>query len=90
MIDIYAALHARIQDAFYAAGVEIMSPHFTALRDGNTVAIPEPSRAPGYRAPAFRVGVHDAGPRPVAERPWLTARRPGGRRPWSQEEERSP
>jgi small-conductance mechanosensitive channel len=55
MIDIYAELHARIQDAFYAAGVEIMSPHYTALRDGNAVAIPESSRAPGYRAPAFRV-----------------------------------
>jgi small-conductance mechanosensitive channel len=55
MIDIYAALHARIQDTFYAAGVEIMSPHFTALRDGNTIAIPEPARAPGYRPPAFRV-----------------------------------
>ena len=41
--------------AFYAAGVEIMSPHFTAIREGNTVAIPEPSRAPGYDAPAFRV-----------------------------------
>jgi small-conductance mechanosensitive channel len=55
MIDIYAALHARIQDAFYAAGVEIMSPHYTALRDGNTAAIPESLRIPGYRAPAFRV-----------------------------------
>jgi small-conductance mechanosensitive channel len=64
MIDIYAALHARIQDTFYAAGVEIMSPHFTALRDGNTVAIPEPSRAPGYRAPAFRVE------RTTPGRPW--------------------
>jgi small-conductance mechanosensitive channel len=60
MIDIYAALHARIQDAFYAAGVEIMSPHYTSLRDGNTVAIPEPLRAQGYRAPAFRV--EDAAP----------------------------
>jgi small-conductance mechanosensitive channel len=55
MVDIYAALHSRIQDAFYAAGVEIMSPHFTAIRDGNTIAIPEASRAPGYRAPVFRV-----------------------------------
>ena len=55
MIDIYADLHARIQDSFYAAGVEIMSPHFTALRDGNTIASPEANRAPGYRAPAFRV-----------------------------------
>ena len=45
MSDIYAALHRNIQDAFYAAGVEIMSPHFTSLRDGNTVAIPEAYRA---------------------------------------------
>jgi small-conductance mechanosensitive channel len=55
MIDIYAALHARIQDTFYAAGVEIMSPHYTSLRDGNTVAIPEPLRPSGYRASALRV-----------------------------------
>jgi len=55
MIDIYAALHARIQDAFYAAGVEIMSPHYTAIRDGNTIAIPEASRVPGYQAPSFRI-----------------------------------
>ena len=55
MIEIYAVLHSRIQDSFYAAGVEIMSPHFTALRDGNTVAIPEALRAAGYQAPRFRV-----------------------------------
>jgi small-conductance mechanosensitive channel len=55
MIDIYAALHARIQDAFFEAGVEIMSPHYTSLRDGNTVAIPPASREPGYVAPSFRV-----------------------------------
>ena len=55
MIDIYAALHANIQDAFYAAGVEIMSPHYTAIRDGNTIAIPEGSRPPGYSAPAFKI-----------------------------------
>jgi len=55
MPDIYAALHARIQDTFYAAGVEIMSPHFTAVRDGNGVEIPESFRAAGYRPPAFRV-----------------------------------
>jgi small-conductance mechanosensitive channel len=55
MIPLYADLHARIQDAFYAAGVEIMSPHYTSIRDGNTVAIPEALRGPGYSAPAFRV-----------------------------------
>jgi len=32
-----------------------MSPHFTALRDGNAVAIPEVFRGKDYRAPAFRV-----------------------------------
>jgi small-conductance mechanosensitive channel len=41
---IYSMLHQNIQDAFNAAGVEIMSPHFAALRDGNTTAIPEASR----------------------------------------------
>jgi len=55
MVDIYAALHARIQDTFYAAGVEIMSPHYTSLRDGNAVAIPEALRPPDYHAPSFRV-----------------------------------
>ena len=55
MIDIYAALHSRIQDSFYAAGVEIMSPHYSSIRDGNTVAIPEALRAPGYQPGALRV-----------------------------------
>jgi small-conductance mechanosensitive channel len=55
MVDIYAALHARIQDSFYAAGVEIMSPHYTSLRDGNAVAIPEGQRPSNYHAPVFRV-----------------------------------
>ncbi len=74
MIDIYAALHAKIQDAFYAAGVEIMSPHYTAIRDGNTVAIPEPLRAPDYRAPAFRV--QDVSPRKQSPRESAGSTRP--------------
>lgn len=48
-------LHAAIQDRFNEAGVEIMSPGFTALRDGNTVTIPEPQRPKGYDAPGFRL-----------------------------------
>jgi small-conductance mechanosensitive channel len=55
MIDIYAALHARIQDAFFTAGVEIMSPHYTSLRDGNAAAIPDAYKGTAYSAPAFRV-----------------------------------
>jgi small-conductance mechanosensitive channel len=60
--DIYAVLHAKIQDAFYDAGVEIMSPHYTSLRDGNTVAIPEQYRGPGYRPPGFQVESRAAKP----------------------------
>lgn len=52
---IYSGLHQAIQDAFFAAGVEICSPHFAALRDGNTAAIPADQRPEGYRAPAFRI-----------------------------------
>jgi small-conductance mechanosensitive channel len=55
MIDIYAALHARIQDAFFEAGVEIMSPHYTSIRDGNSAAIPAAFRPADYVAPVFRV-----------------------------------
>lgn len=51
----YSRLHAAIQDAFHAAGVEIMSPQFHALRDGNTVTIPESQRPAGYVPPGFRV-----------------------------------
>ena len=52
---IYSHLHQNIQDRFNDAGVEICSPHFSALRDGNTITIPEQFRPQGYRAPAFQV-----------------------------------
>ena len=37
----YSELHKAILDHFFEAGVEIMSPHFRAERDGNPVEIPE-------------------------------------------------
>lgn len=37
---IFSELHANIQDCFHGAGVEILSPHYRATRDGNPVAIP--------------------------------------------------
>ncbi|HUO50880.1 MAG TPA: mechanosensitive ion channel family protein [Gemmatimonadaceae bacterium] len=52
---IYGELHQNIQEKFNAAGVEIMSPNYHALRDGNTVTIPAPQRPAGYKAPGFRV-----------------------------------
>ncbi|MBN7818178.1 mechanosensitive ion channel family protein [Algoriphagus pacificus] len=36
----YSDLHANIQDAFAEAGVEIMSPHYRAARDGADLALP--------------------------------------------------
>ena len=50
---VYSALHANILDAFHTAGVEITSPHYRAVRDGNEAAMapviagPEPEPAPG-------------------------------------------
>jgi small-conductance mechanosensitive channel len=38
---IYSDLHANILDTFHAAGVEITSPQYRAVRDGNTPAIAE-------------------------------------------------
>lgn len=37
---IYSDLHANIQDCFQAAGVEILSPHYRANRDGSEWATP--------------------------------------------------
>ena len=38
---IYSNLHQNIQDTFREAGIEIMSPHYKALRDGNQSTIPK-------------------------------------------------
>lgn len=53
----YSDLHQNIQDKFYEAGVEIMSPHASMVRDGNRVAIPDDYLPKDYRAPRFRVEV---------------------------------
>ncbi|MGA8862298.1 MAG: mechanosensitive ion channel family protein [Gallionella sp.] len=51
----YSELHKNILDKFDAAGVEIMSPHYFALRDGNAAAVPSVLNAKDYAAPPFRV-----------------------------------
>jgi small-conductance mechanosensitive channel len=51
----YSQLHQSIQDSFNEGGVEIMSPHYGALRDGNATTIPAAHLGKDYRAPAFRV-----------------------------------
>ena len=54
---LYGELHQNIQEAFNGAGVEILSPAYHAVRDGNAVTIPEGQRPAGYEAPSFRVDV---------------------------------
>ena len=37
---LYANLYQNIQDKFIAAGVEILSPHYTSFRNGNASTVP--------------------------------------------------
>lgn len=55
MATIYAELHQNIQDKFNEAGVEIMSPHYAQIRDGNQTTIPDRYLPKTYQAPAFRI-----------------------------------
>lgn len=60
MVFTYSDLRANIQDAFFAAGVEIMSPTFHAVRDGNRTAMPKEFLPPDYRPRGFRIAKDDA------------------------------
>jgi len=55
MASIYSELHAQIQDRFNEAGVEIMSPHYSTLRDGNMTTIPSDYLPSDYQPPAHRI-----------------------------------
>ena len=55
MATIYSDLHQNIQDKFNEGGVEIMSPHYGSLRDGNMTTIPENYLPRTYTAPPFRM-----------------------------------
>ncbi len=65
MASIYAELHQNIQDKFNEAGVEIMSPHYAQIRDGNRTTIPDQYLPKTYQPPAFRIfPVGPPNPRP--------------------------
>lgn len=65
MAEIYSELHKNIQEKFNAAGVEIMSPQYHAVRDGNTVTIPHASWTDGYQPPSFRVSLQPSAQQPL-------------------------
>jgi len=55
MAQTYSLLHQNIQDSFNEGGVEIMSPHYTQLRDGNKVTIPKSYLPKDYVPGALRI-----------------------------------
>jgi len=57
MVFTYGELHQNIQDTFNEGGVEILSPAYSYLRDGNTTTIPASYRPEDYKPEPFRVQV---------------------------------
>lgn len=55
MMQFYSDLHKSILDEFNKAGVEIMSPHYTAYRDGNASTIPQTETEPIPKNPIVDV-----------------------------------
>ncbi len=58
---IYSMLHQNIQDVCNEKGIEIMSPHYRADRDGNKSTIPENYLSKDYVIPGFNVNINKSG-----------------------------
>lgn len=58
MAGIYSELHQNIQDKFNEGGVEILSPHYRAGRDGNMTTIPPHYLPKDYQAPMFTINLN--------------------------------
>jgi small-conductance mechanosensitive channel len=54
-LEILSELHQQIQDKFNEAAIEIMSPRFTAIRDGNMPALPEQYLPADGRPRGFKI-----------------------------------
>ena len=55
MTSIYSQLHQNIQDQCNEADIEILSPHYSAIRDGHQTTIPANYLPKDYTAPGFRI-----------------------------------
>lgn len=51
----YSSLYQNIQDKFNEAGIEILSPHYRAVRDGNHITIPNDYLPADYKPDSFNV-----------------------------------
>jgi small-conductance mechanosensitive channel len=51
----YSELHKNILEKFDAASVEILSPHYYAVRDGNASTVPSVLNSADYNPPVFNI-----------------------------------
>lgn len=61
MAVIYSELHQNMQDCCNEAGIEILSPLYGAIRDGNPSTIPADYLPKDYKAPPFNIRVQGNG-----------------------------
>lgn len=54
---IYSELHQNIQDCCNEVGIEILSPHYRAARDGNMTTIPSSYLDKDYETPGFNISI---------------------------------
>ena len=54
---IYSQLHQNIQDCCNEVGIEILSPHYRAARDGNMITIPAKYLNKDYKVPSFNIKI---------------------------------
>ena len=52
---IYSGLNQNIQDVFNEAGIELLSPHYHAHRDGSQSTMPTSYLPPDYKAPPINI-----------------------------------
>jgi small-conductance mechanosensitive channel len=57
LLQIYSELHQHIQDCCFEKGIEILSPHYRAARDGNMTTIPSAYLPKDYQVPNFNVKI---------------------------------
>lgn len=51
---IYSALHENIKNEMHNSGIEILSPHYSAIRDGNSLTVPPENIPKNYMKPGFK------------------------------------
>ena len=52
---IYSSLHENIKNQLHNAGIEILSPHYNAVRDGNVLAVPLENIPKDYTKSGFKI-----------------------------------